>query len=506
MSVLLRKEIRSLLPAWMMTIAATVLIAFVRPGGAPVLLFVVAIGSVLLGITSFGSEFSQGTFSLLLAQPTPRNRIWRLKTITLGAALLSVASMVLFVFYFKFLRSGDHVQEFVGMPLIFVLLFFGAAFAGGLHSALATRQMATAFWIALLIPLTLCGLAERFTAGRSGKIINISIAVALAVYDVLAFLLARIQFLQAQDLPGASGTEVSLPAWLRFGTKASSRATVRARRPMRALIAKELQLHQVSLGVAATLFILHVIAVIIRRMIVLPGNLQSELYESLAGWWLLWFILPVVIASSAVAEERRQGTLEGSLSLPAGKGTQWFIKCAVCFFLSILFAGVMPWLLETAAQRIGCPFPIKFHNNLSPLTDHWLFLGRTTTVAAIITLIAFYASSLARNLLQAIGVAVIVGSVFTWFVFQVAMIDSYLLHGDYMIGDILQFGLPPVFLLLLWLSYTNFKHVAVGWRLWRENLCVLSCVLVFVFGSFWGLATFLHPLYPLQFFYGGNPN
>src|SRR5579871_2609202 len=94
MSVLLRKEIRSLFPAWMMTIVATLLIAFVRPNGAPVLLFIVAIGCVILGITSFGSEFSQGTFSLLLAQPIPRSKIWSAKTKTLGAALLSVAIMV----------------------------------------------------------------------------------------------------------------------------------------------------------------------------------------------------------------------------------------------------------------------------------------------------------------------------------------------------------------------------------------------------------------------------
>lgn len=502
MTVLLRKEIRSLLPAWITTMAATALVAFVRPNLAPVLLFIVAIGCVLLGISSFGSEFSQGTFSVLLAQPIPRARIWWTKTITLGVALLSVAITVFVALVFQFLQSGANFRvNDVEMPAIFTLLFFGAAFAGGLHSALATRQMATAFWIALLFPLTLCGLAATFTAGRSGKIINISIAAVLAVYDVVAFLLARNQFLQAQDLPGASGTVVSLPAWLRFGPKASSRATAPARRPIPALIAKELQLHQVSICVAAVLLVMHVIAVLIRRMIVHPGNSQTVLYETLAGWWLLWFILPVIIASSAVAEERRQGTLEGSLCLPARKSTQWFIKCAICFFLAIFFAGVMPWLLETVAQWIGCPFPIKFHNNPSALPDHWRFLGWSTTVAAIITLIGFYASSLAHNLLQAIGIAILVASVFGGIVVQKLAMPAYY-QTDWLLANILlRFGLPSLFALLLWLSYINFKHLTVGWRLWLENFCVLSSVLVFVYGFFWGLAV---PVF--EFFHGGNPN
>lgn len=469
MTVLLRKEIRSLFPAWILTIVATVLIAFVQPNGnrLPWLLFLVAIGSLLLGITSFGSEFSQGTFSLLLAQPIPRERIWRTKTVTLGAALLSVAVMVLAVFVCQFLRSGMNIQVGdVTMPVIFTVLFFGAAFAGGLLSALTTRQMATAFWIALLFPFGVGGLAGILTIGRSEKTVGISIAVALAVYDILAFLLARHKFLQAQDLPGATGTTISLPAWLRFGAKAQFTTSAPLRRPIRALIAKEVQLHQASLCVAAVLLVINVIAVFVRRMIVHPGNSQTVFYEFLAGCSLMWFILPVIIAGSAVAEERRQGTLEGSFCLPARRGTQWFIKCAVCFFLALLFTGVMPWLLETVAYMIGCPWIFQSQPSFA---DHWQFLHSSVTLAAIMTLVVFYASSLARSLLQAVGIAVIFGSLFISFAFQAAITDN----NQSLLGDLLRVGLPALFVLLLWLSYTNFKHLTVGWRLWLENAKVL---------------------------------
>lgn len=474
MTVLFRKEIRSLLPAWVMTMAATALIAFVRPNGAPALLFVVGIGCVLLGITSFGVEFSHGTFSLLLAQPIPRSKIWWTKTITLGAAMLSVAIMVSVVLFCKFHLSSVHIKaQDVAMPVIFALLLFGAAFAGGLLFALTYRQVAMAFWIALLPPFLAWGFADTFTEGRLGKIINISIAAALAVYDLLAFFLARHQFLQAQDLPGRTGPTISFPTWMRFGTKARSATATPSRRPWRALIAKELRLHEVSLCVAAFLLAMHLIAVFIRRMILHPGNSQSMLYESLAAWSLMWFFLPVIIAGSAVAEERRQGTLEGSFCLPARRSTQWFIKCAVCFFLSVLFAGVMPWLLESAAQLIGCPWIFQ---NRSSFADPWYFLRWSVTLAAIMSLVGFYASSLARNLLQAVGIAVIAGSVFIWFALQAAAHPG----GVPLLSGLVRFGLPASFLLLLWLSYTNFKHLTVGWRLWLENAAVLLLVVIAV--------------------------
>lgn len=485
MTVLLRKEVRSLFPAWIMSIAAAALIGFVRPNGAPVLLFLVGIGSLLLGITSLGSEFSHGTFSLLLAQPIAREKIWRTKVTVLGAALLSIAIMVLVAFVCLFIRSSENVEvawRDMEMFVIFTLLFFGAAFAGGLFSALTARQMGTAFWIALLFPFAVCGAVGILTIGRSDNTVNNSIAAALAVYDVAAFLVARHQFLRAQDLPGASGTVLSLPAWMRFRAKTHAATTAPSRRPLRALIAKEFQLHQVSLCFGAVLFLLHIITLVIRRIIFVPAGQQKDLYEILGCWWVLWFVLPAVIAGTAVAEERRQGTLEGSLCLVVKKRTQWFIKCAVCFFLGVSFGGAMPWLLETAAQLSGRPSPIL--QDPSPFPDHWHFLGWTLMVASIITLIAFYASSLARNLLQAIGVAVLVSSVFGWFVVETMSVDTYYLQDDSaLLGYFLQFGLPALFALLLWLSYTNFRHLTVGWRLWLDNAFVLLFVVFLVSGS-----------------------
>jgi len=93
MNALIRKEIRLLRPAW---IAALLLAAWPTFHFRPLLIheqgmaLVFWLGSLVLGLTPFGREFTAGTFSLLLAQPMPRQRIWRVKVSLLAAAFVSV--------------------------------------------------------------------------------------------------------------------------------------------------------------------------------------------------------------------------------------------------------------------------------------------------------------------------------------------------------------------------------------------------------------------------------
>lgn len=176
--------------------------------------------------------------------------------------------------------------------------------------------------------------------------------------------------------------------------------------------------------------------------------------------------------------------------LPARKRTQWFIKCVVCFFLAILFGGIMPWLLETAAQFTGAPSPLFQKESLAAY--EWHFLGWAVLIVAIMTVVAFYASSLTRGLLQAVGVALLIGAVFCWLAVQMAP------HGYYEdnLLLLLRFGLPALSALLLWLSYANFKRITVGRRLWLENASVLLFVIIFVFGSIIFFSQVLWFLFP----------
>ena len=100
MNPLVKKEIRLLLPAW---IAAMLLAIFpiwiasvwsrVPSEANPYVLLALALGLILLGITSFGQEFSSSTFTLLLSQPIERRRLWFIKTAVLATACISVLLM-----------------------------------------------------------------------------------------------------------------------------------------------------------------------------------------------------------------------------------------------------------------------------------------------------------------------------------------------------------------------------------------------------------------------------
>ena len=99
MSPLVRKELRSLLPPWGLALVLAILpIWLVWPGAAGIwagtpgyLVYApFALGVLLLSLTPFGQELNWGTFSILLAQPVSRARIWRIKTLLLALALLLV--------------------------------------------------------------------------------------------------------------------------------------------------------------------------------------------------------------------------------------------------------------------------------------------------------------------------------------------------------------------------------------------------------------------------------
>ena len=79
MNALVKKEIRLLLPAWIVALLLILapiplsLMSDVEDNSVFMLTAVgVALGCIMLGLAGFGREVTSGTFSLLLAQPRPR--------------------------------------------------------------------------------------------------------------------------------------------------------------------------------------------------------------------------------------------------------------------------------------------------------------------------------------------------------------------------------------------------------------------------------------------------
>jgi len=516
MNALVKKEIRLLLPAWVAAMVLTVFPAllsrndyFGNSSGGFVLL-TIGLGALLLGLATFGLEFSHGTFSVLLAQPVFRLRLWRVKGSLLAVAMLSVfvASYVCTIIlgplpeiprwpgahspYLHALRNLGWlmIQMFKTTGLVILVVC-----TGGMWTTLLIRQVGAAFWITILTPGVICALVAWGMASFSEEAQNLAMRIAMVLYCICGFLWARRMFLRAQDVPWTGGV-ISLPGWLGFGTRTHAPVAVPKLNPLRALIRKELQSHQITLLISAALFVSHLLVMAVRRMEYDPADPNKLLSQVLGFWWVLWFAMPLLIGSTSVAEERKFGTLESQLCLPATRRGQFTVKFFVALILGILLGGVMPWLLESLSLRAGIPG--EFPSLKAP--GFGTGMGIFSLIAAGITLVSTYASTLTRNLLQALGASVMVGIALgtfgVWAGTQGRGNSAVLWQGPLVIF----IGLPILVSALLGLAFRNFKRLQVGWNLWWRNLLTLSGAMVvivvatlLVWNRAWDLAMNLEP-------------
>src|SRR5947208_8390668 len=311
MNALVRKEIRLILPAWAAALALAVApvwfisvndLAGWQPQGAAIACYAFALGAILLGLAPYGQECGLGTFSLLLAQPIPRRRIWRVKMVVaaLGLMLVLMALAVSYRIRIQELPS----REVVWHVLLVCAMFALAAFAGGLWTTLLFRQVAAALWFTLLVPPAILVATSKLWERASDAIAQAGICGVLVVYSVAGLLLARWLLRGAQDTQWTGGT-LSFPARLGFGTRTRSSAATPTGRPIGALLWKEFYSHHVSLLLGAAMLMLHVMVVVIRKMEHDPGHERKTLAALLDFWWVLWFGLPFLVGSTAVAEERK---------------------------------------------------------------------------------------------------------------------------------------------------------------------------------------------------------
>ena len=89
MSPQLSKEVRCILPTWLAAVVTVTIAAAASRFGGPRFLLnpLCAVMTILLGASSFGSEFQYKTMPLLVSQPLDRARLWTSKMIVLGPAL-----------------------------------------------------------------------------------------------------------------------------------------------------------------------------------------------------------------------------------------------------------------------------------------------------------------------------------------------------------------------------------------------------------------------------------
>jgi ABC-type transport system involved in multi-copper enzyme maturation permease subunit len=239
---------------------------------------------------------------------------------------------------------------------------------------------------------------------------------------------------------------------------------------------KEVQLHQVSLVLAVVVFLLHILSVIFRKMN--PGLTEPNaliLVPSVSAF-IVWLALPFLLGSVSVAEERKLGTLESQLCLPVTARAQLAIKFGVMLLLNILLCAVVPWLIEGAGILSGVSGSM-FKGAFVPQD-----LKILCAISAGLSAFSFFASTLTRNTLQAMGTA-LVANVLACAGILYTVLPKTLFLGV-RAGSSPLFGLigwPMLVVILLWLAFDNYKRVLVDSRLWLRNFLVLLATLAVAF-------------------------
>ena len=485
MKTLIKKEIRLLLPAWiaamLLAIAPGWLIEYFLPHQDAVVEFpppfFILPGLFLLGISAFGREFNAKTFSLLLSQPVVRNRAWRLKILMLALAFVLVlaAGAISWNFLIQ-LHPAYSSHFFDALPC--VLLWSIAIFTGGLWTTLLLRQEVGALWVTLLVPaaiLTGVGILASYL-NLAEKIEYRVGDLAVLVYSAAGFLFARRLFLNAQDTQWTGGTFFF---WRGKSAEDAALFVVRpARNRFMALLWKEIQLHDSNLFIAAIILGVN-LATIGLRPFISNGNLKA----ALEFVWALWLLMPLLIGCSAVAEERRLGLAEAQLCQPVSRRAALCIKFLAALVLSVILGAVLPSLIERT-RNFG----------ITDWPNFWIFFAATA-----IFFVSFYASTLSRSTVHAIGVAVAV-SVAGSFGFLICAAAAF--HTDlglwgshyvdyedvcrvYLMSDLFFLIFP---LVLAYLMFWNFKWLHTGWRLFRRN----AATVIITFATLVGLTNLIY--------------
>ena len=537
MSPLLRKEIRLILPFWGIAIVlavAPVWFLVDRPFLWTIneaVFWLLGFGLLLLGLAPFGQEFGLGTFSMMLAQPFERRRIWKTKILLVVAAAAVVFLTFIVTLHTRIdlnisrgaerfaegqpyqiqgnmgirtvaqmqRESENHMGEAFREAVKISLLLIAVAITGGFWTTLLFRQTGAAMWFAVLIPGALVVIVGVVFHGLWPEAEHITLVSVLVLYSLSGLIWAHRMFASAQDSQWL-GETVAILSLSPAKRRAEDTTAPHRQGAFRALVRKEFQSHQISLLVAFGLLVLHLCTLVFRGFETLPRN--SELRFVVEAVPFLWLLVPWLIGCVTVAEERKLGTMESQLCLPVTRRFQFAIKLAVALLLGLLLGGIMPVLIETIGSRFHVSSELvglDTVGNLRMVAASQFALGMCLAAISI-GLVSFFASTLCRNTLHALGGAMVLGCAF-FFLFQWVRTQSNAYEYSTWNGPLIFImGVPVAIVAVLWLSFSNYKRLHAGRSVWLRSFLTLVVVLAFtgiaaafVYQRPWELAMSLEP-------------
>jgi len=381
------KDIRLIAPAWVLTLALMIAATFLPQVGKEWAVTVVVFGSLIIAGSIFGAEFGHGTMPQFLAQPIDRRRLWRDKTLIMAAALASlfvalavteqtswpwviIATAFCTIPYFTLLGRSTISGIILAVPIPGLIFLIGGLLA---------------LW--LLRPLYEINLDRPVNEERLHFWVRTYMYTVLPAYCALVFYLGYRRFLNF-EVVGRQAAQVRLPASM-LSCFERLAGNILPQGHFRSLVAKELHLQHSSTILFLVFVAIQLLAI---AYIKLARPSDPDLYFSIPVF-LYAAVMPLLIGSSAIAEETNLGTRAGTLTLPVSLHTQWFIKLAVVTIFTIVLAIAIPlcWL------GIGSALGLRVFDVDSPI--NWVIL---CAPALPVAFVAFYASSFSRDTLRAL--------------------------------------------------------------------------------------------------------
>ncbi|MGO8931793.1 MAG: hypothetical protein ACLQU3_33480 [Limisphaerales bacterium] len=392
MNARLIKETRALLPIFACMLPLIVVPQLIWP---PQGFGYAALGfaCVLMAGSTFGNEFQHHTISLLLSQPIARSVLWRYKMLVLGAGIATSLAVLLLCLAVS--RPAIDGEDWLTLALIPLCAFCGTPFW-----TLVLRQGISGMVVAVGAP---CGmlavyalLTEHLGEDKPAVVVS-AIVFLLLTYCALVYWLGYAKFkrLEAVDIPVR---ELGLPAGLEAILVAPlTRMSSRFRAPFATLLKKEFRLQQVGILLAGVFVLIAVAGFCLakRHLDVAAGIVGGDIA-------IYALILPLIAGAISVAEERGWGIAEWHLTLPPSTLKQWSAKMLATLSTSLFLGLLLPVAVFLVANPLFNPSGARtsFPPALAILC--WV-LGQI-----LVTSIAIYAASFAKNTLQAILAALII--------------------------------------------------------------------------------------------------
>ncbi|MBE0544043.1 MAG: hypothetical protein IH623_22095 [Verrucomicrobia bacterium] len=493
----LAKEIRPLMLPWLVAALAGGMMPVLRvmdrttlPWASPFMAasFVFFGCVLLLAAMTFGVEFQQRTFQMLLSQPCERSRVWKEKVAVLGFALGFLALIQLVLQQIVIVGLPDVAALYLvdGSELPLRTWFFPPEKNLLAGVFLLATVCSAGFWT-LVARSTIGGMAFTFSAMYCAAVVValvlgrlfalnvrfhdwpyvLGLAAAGAVYSGVLLWLGWRKFAEMEIRDVTASKSLALPEWMTF-RKLAMLLRCQPTGNLRNLLRKEVCLQEPILTIAAVFVLCWFVT--LGLFALQPA--RADLWNGILNGLTVVHVTVVVLLAGCVSlgDDKALGTAAWHLSLPVSARRQWFIKLLVAGATAVAMAVVLPTLLAVLTlfqARVGL-LALRPHDAMGYVIP-----------CAIVFVLSFWSGSIVANTVRAALTMVLTAAALATVVFfgvwsaeklgglQTGLLTSLIARNQwspYSLGEVIPIGrilfclLGVAMLLALVQSFRQFRR------------------------------------------------